>query len=71
MHELAKKLRFEGDLHDCKVRTNYGISKILPVYLNVHTTSVLDNPNTTNSEFSLSQINSFYNSSSKVFALFF
>ncbi|MDP2068226.1 MAG: hypothetical protein Q8K04_04605 [Lutibacter sp.] len=31
---VPKKLRFEGDLHDCKARIDYGISKILPVYLN-------------------------------------
>lgn len=42
-----------------KFKGKFDNGMILPVYLNVHTTSVLDNPNTTNSEFSLSQINSF------------
>ncbi|MDP3360392.1 MAG: hypothetical protein Q8S41_13695 [Lutibacter sp.] len=31
---VPKNLRFEGDLNDCKARIDYGVSKILPVYLN-------------------------------------
>lgn len=31
---VPKNLRFEGNLYDCDARIEYGISKILPVYLN-------------------------------------